>query len=95
MARLWGQMLLKKRSPVELASSIKRCESQSHLPHITASGRKMNWFRLGFHMKAQHVAEQLIKIPRRRFLFLGSDNTCGAVAPTQDLWSAATHDMAE
>lgn len=80
---------------MELASSIKRCESQSHVPHITASGRKMNWFRLGFHMKAQHVAEQLIKIPRRRFLFLGSDTTRRAVAPTQDLWSAATRDMAE
>ena len=55
----------------------------------------MNLFRSGFHMKAQHVAKQLINIPWRHFLFLGSDTSLRAVALIQNLWSTTTRDPAE
>lgn len=57
-------MRLKQRgsSLGPLMSLVKCCKSQSRIPHITAGGRTINSFRSGFHMKAQRVAEQLIKI---------------------------------
>lgn len=76
-----------------LTNLIKCFKRQSCIPHVTAGGRRINLFRLGFHMRTQHVAKQL-KIPWRHFLFLGSDNSWRAVALTQDLWST-TQDPAE